>query len=421
MSLEQPAPDLSNRTDRYNPLVKVRTYLRVIIVLAFAGLFVAGALSVGKLFNFSLPCGAEHGCDTVNSHPSSRWFGVPVAYIGFIGYLLIGGLAILRTQAPIKRAASYALTGYLVTAFGAITSVALQVYSLTVIKATCFWCLTSAAIMVLLLFFHALEYQERSDLPEKEVLVPEAAIAEEETESETAETVSTRPTPVRTTGSEWPLVSTLTVILIVALAGFTLKQRGQALQPGIKIDSQVISKVELVPKGANSFGNPDAQVTIIEFADLMCPSCQSDSPLVKDFVTRHRNVKLIYRHYPIVQLHPKGQVAAAIAEVAADQGKFWDFQTAVMSTHENIEDMDRIWDIAKGVGLDVEKTKARLSNPDDPALKRLARDQNAVNMLGVTQTPTFIVLAPKMEPQAFGFGSMMQALKEGAYKSLVGG
>jgi protein-disulfide isomerase len=363
-------------------------------VLAFAGLFVAGSLSVTKLFHLELPCGASHGCDIVNSHPSSRWFGVPVAYIGFFGYLIIAVLALMRAPLSPERARPLALYGYLISAFGALTSVALQIYSLAVIQATCLWCLTSATLMVLLLIFHALEYGDR--------------VAED--------------TPQNEDKGAGKLAMILGALVLVGLIGMKLSLQRAAFQKPTIVSADKLAKADLIPKDAHSFGDPSAPITVVEFADLMCPSCQRDSPILKEFINRHAGkVRMVYRHYPIEQLHPLGAVAAAISEVAADQGKFWDFTVAVMATNENIKDVERVWEIAKGVGLDEDKVKARLNNPDDPALARLLRDKNAANALGITSTPTFIVKAKGLETQVYGFPGLMDALQNGVYKGLVEG
>ena len=372
--------------------MRVRLFLRAILVLAFAGLFVAGSLSITKLLHLELPCGASHGCDIVNSHPSSRWFGVPVAYIGFFGYLLIAVLALLRAPLSPERARPLALSGYLISAFGALTSVALQIYSLTVIQATCLWCLTSAALMVLLLIFHALEYGDR--------------VSEEVSQAK----------------GETTLGGILGALVLVGLIGMGISLRRAAYQPPAIVSADQLAKAELIPKDAHTFGDPSSPITVVEFADLMCPSCQRDSPQLKEFIMKHPGkIRMIYRHYPIEQLHPLGAVAAAISEVAADQGKFWDFTVAIMATNENIKDVDKIWDIAKGVGLDEEKVKARLNNENDPALARLLRDKNAANALGISSTPTFIVKADGIDTQAYGFPGLMDALQNGPYKRLIEG
>ena len=369
---------------------RVPLLLRLILVLTFAGLFVAGALSVGKLLDLGLPCGAAHGCDVVNNHPSSKWFGVPIAYIGFFGYAILAGLAIARSSATSLRAKPLALAAYLISAFGALTSVGLQIYSLTVIQATCRWCLASAAIMVVLLVLHALEYSDRiaSDAPAGR--------------------------------GEFKLVSGLGVVLAFALLGFTMSLK-KATYSATPISETVLRSVPLVPEDAHIYGQKDSPVTIVEFADLMCPSCQQNSPKVKEFVTEHSGkVRLVYRHFPL-QMHPMGTLAAAVAEVAAEDGKFWDFATAIMATGENMNTPDRVFDVAKSVGLDPEKIKAKLQDENGPATQRLTRDVNAANALGIQVTPTFLVQVKGMETQAYSFQTLMDELKTGRYRKMIDG
>ena len=372
------------------PSHRVRNLLRAILVLSFAGLFVAGSLSVSKLFGLGLPCGAAHGCDIVNNHPSSSWFGIPVAYFGFLGYALIAALAAARAGMAPERARPLALAGYLVSAFGALTSVALQIYSLTVIVATCRWCLASAAIMIALLVAHALEYGDRAS---EDVPVGRG---------------------------EFKLATVLFAVCAFALGAFGLNLK-KASYSAMKVDQAQLQKAPLVPDGAHIYGDKASPVTIVEFADLMCPLCQQASPKVKEFVAAHPGkVRLVYRSLPL-SMHPMGSLAAATAEVADDEGKFWDFTTAIMATGENMQTADRVFEIAKSVGLDPDKIKAKLSHDDGPEMKRLTRDINAANALGIGSTPTFLVQVPGMDTEAYSYSTMMDELRTGRYAKIIDG
>lgn len=365
------------------PSSRVRNFLRAILALSFVGLFVAGALSVTKLLHLGLPCGVAHGCDKVNNHPSAYWFGVPVAYVGFGGYALIAALAVARAGMGPARAKPLALAGYLLSAFGALTSVALQIYSLTVIQATCRWCLTSAALMVALLVLHALEYGDR--------------VSED--------------VPAGT--GEFKLASGLAALSALALTGFTMSLHTANYLAPIAVNPEVLQKTPLVPDDAHIYGQKDSPITVVEFADLMCPVCQQDSPKVKEFVTSHPGkVRLVYRSWPIPQLHPMGMVAAAMAEAAADQGKFWDFATAVMATGENMQTPDRVFDTAKAAGVDVDKAKAIMNDEKSPAMLRLTRDVDAADALGITMTPTFLLQVKGMPTEAYGYAPLMDELRK---------
>lgn len=372
------------------PNHRVRNLLRTIIILAFAGLFVAGALSVGKLFKYELPCGPSHGCDIVNSHPSSRWFGIPVAYFGFGGYLLILGLALARSGMTAVKARPVALAGYVVSGFGALASVILQIYSFTEIKATCLWCLTSAALMLLLLFFHALEYSDRTsdDVPEGK--------------------------------GDFALAGALALVVLVSLAGFTMNLKKAAV---VSEPVHEIAEYPLVPKDAHMYGDAASPVTIVEFADLMCPHCQQDSPQVKQFVGSHPGrLRIVYRNFPL-QMHPMSTLSAAVGEAAADVSTemYWKYIDAIMATGKNMQTPDEVWDVAKSVGLDPDKVKADLKNESGPAMKRLTNDVNTANALGISTTPTFIVQVKGMETKAYSFSALMEALQKGDYKRLVEG
>ncbi len=73
-------------------------------------------------------------------------------------------------------------------------------------------------------------------------------------------------------------------------------------------------------------GSANAKVTIVEFSDFECPFCQKAYPTVKQILSTYPNdVKLYYKHLPLVQIHPDAQRAAEAAQCAKAQGKFWQY------------------------------------------------------------------------------------------------
>lgn len=343
---------------------------RIILVLAFVGLFIAGTLSIEAATGAIVPCGAgSNGCELVARHPSSRIAGVPVAYLGVIGYLLIGGLAILRASKGVHNVKTLVNAGYAVAAIGTVMSLYLQYVSFMVIQAKCLWCISSAVLMILLLVVHAMLAQE-------------------------LETNSLTPDVKPGFGKlDVPLIAVLPV-----LVGIGLVTMGMTMQKGsttsIPMPQGVdFSKVALIPANANSYGDKNAPVTIVEFADILCPSCQQTSPAVKEFVAQNvGKIRLVYRHYPLVSLHPRAMDAAAISEGAADQGKFWDFVLAVMGKQMKPETADELFEAAQAAGIDTNTIRERLTNKNDPIYERLDRDMKAVKALGLNSTPTFFIV-----------------------------
>lgn len=75
-----------------------------------------------------------------------------------------------------------------------------------------------------------------------------------------------------------------------------------------------------------SKGPENAPITIIEFSDFQCPFCSRALPVVNQVMSEYKDkVLLVYKHLPLVSIHPRAQKTAEAAECAKDQGKFWEF------------------------------------------------------------------------------------------------
>jgi len=382
----------------YTRGVKATLLNRILLVLAFVGLFVASALSMEKALNISLPCGNTSGCDMVASHPSSMLFGViPVAYIGFLGYILMAGLAVARAmRTPYNP--MLVTVGYGAAAVGAAFSLYLQYVSLFHIHAICPYCMTSAITMILTLVVYALLFTEIKKGPQGD--------AEPEAQADMPKT-------------DLYMVCGLPLAMVVALGllSGTEKPKGPYLD-NRKIELNVAS---LVPDHPNSFGPSDAPITIVEFADMCCPACQKASPKVKEFAAENpATVRIVYRHFPLA-MHEFGRVSAAMGEYAAEKGRFWDFTLSVMGKQRQPDSIDELLETAKSVGLDPDDMKKRLSDKNDPVFDRVTRDMNDGHKVGVTSTPTFIILAKGIKPDNCGPNDVIDKLNSPTYKKILSG
>lgn len=373
----------------YTRTVKAILLNRIILVLAFVGLFIAGVLSIEAATGAIVPCGSSGGgCELVARHPSSRIAGIPVAYIGVLGYLIIGGLAILRASKGVHNARPLVTFGYVAAALGTATSLYLQFVSFTVIRATCPWCLSSAALMIVLLIMHALLAQELETNPTSPDVAPGFGKL------------------------DIPMIAVLPVLVGIGLVTMGMSMQKGAAGAGLPLPKETdLSKVVLIPDKANWYGEKSAPLTIVEFADILCPSCQQTSPQVKEFVAQNKGkASLVYRHYPLVQIHPQANAAAAIAEAAADQGKFWDFVLAVMGKQMKPESPDELFEVAQGVGIDTATIRKRLGDTNDVVYERIDRDLKAVKALGINSTPTFLLVANGKVIETAGPGDILPKL-----------
>jgi protein-disulfide isomerase len=81
---------------------------------------------------------------------------------------------------------------------------------------------------------------------------------------------------------------------------------------------------------ASTKGPGDAKVTIVEYSDFQCPYCARAFPTVQQILSEYGNkVQFVYKHYPLISIHPRAQITAEASECAKDQGKFWEFHDAL--------------------------------------------------------------------------------------------
>lgn len=135
-------------------------------------------------------------------------------------------------------------------------------------------------------------------------------------------------------------------------------------------------------------------VTLVEYADLQCPACKSYHPVVVDLLGAYPNqLRLVFKHFPLISIHSNAMDASLAAEAAGRQGKFFEYVDQlylVQSEWSNLPNpQEKFEEYAKKLGLDVEKFKTDMK---DPALKELieAHRSEGINN-GVTGTPTFFV------------------------------
>lgn len=133
------------------------------------------------------------------------------------------------------------------------------------------------------------------------------------------------------------------------------------------------------------FGNPNGDITVVEFFDYNCPWCKRALDELIKLTKTDPNVKIILKEFPIFGENSLFTAKAAMASMK--QGKYLEFHMALMKERQVTK--DNVFKIAEKVGLDVAKLKADMENPDfDAALKTTSEIAQA---LGIEGTPGFIV------------------------------
>lgn len=133
-------------------------------------------------------------------------------------------------------------------------------------------------------------------------------------------------------------------------------------------------------------GNPDGDVTIVEFFDYQCSYCKSVMGPLMNLVARDGNIRLVLKEFPI--LGPLSQVAARASLAAERQGKYEAFHVALMRLRGRLTD-GAIYQVAREVGLDIERLKADMV---DPAIQaQIQKSYQLAQALQIQGTPAFTI------------------------------
>jgi protein-disulfide isomerase len=155
--------------------------------------------------------------------------------------------------------------------------------------------------------------------------------------------------------------------------------------------------------GSPVMGPANARITLVEFSDFQCPYCSKAIAQIYATLKAYPNdVRLIFKQYPLVELHPAAAIAAAAALAAHRQGKFWEMHDVMFANRARLSRQSILaW--ANEIGLDMQRFTADL---DSDAIKTaVLRDQADGDKAGVEGTPTVFLNGQRyngdLAPDAF--------------------
>jgi len=145
---------------------------------------------------------------------------------------------------------------------------------------------------------------------------------------------------------------------------------------------------EVDPDRDHVRGPVDAPVTVVEYGDFECPYCGRAEGAIRDLLRDFADVRYVWRHLPLTDVHPYAQLAAEASEAAADQGAFWEMYDLLLEHQDALRTGDLVR-YAEQLGLDVERFTQALRARTGAA--RIAEDVDGADLSGVSGTPTFFV------------------------------
>jgi Na+/H+ antiporter NhaA len=174
--------------------------------------------------------------------------------------------------------------------------------------------------------------------------------------------------------------------------------------------------VPVDPERDHVRGPDSAPVTLVEYGDLECPYCGQAEAVVRELLADYGDLRYVWRHLPLSDVHPHALIAAEGTEAAARQGKFWEMHDQLLD-HQGALTAKDLVRYAGEIGLDTERFTRDLRNRTGEA--RIAADVDSADLSGVSGTPTFFVNG-KRHHGAYDIGTLSDAVRAARARVLVG-
>jgi Na+/H+ antiporter NhaA len=164
-------------------------------------------------------------------------------------------------------------------------------------------------------------------------------------------------------------------------------------------------------------GPKKSPVTVVEYGDFECPYCGLAEPVIRELLADRGDVRYVWRHLPLNDVHPNAQLAAEAAEVAARQGEaaFWGMHDLLLEHQGALRGTDLLRYAAE-LGLDTEKFARDMKK--HAGADRVAEDVDSADLSGVAGTPTFFING-KRHYGAFDLDTLSDAVRQARVRAAI--
>jgi Na+/H+ antiporter NhaA len=162
-------------------------------------------------------------------------------------------------------------------------------------------------------------------------------------------------------------------------------------------------------------GPREAPVTLVEYGDFECPFCGRAEQVVREVLSDFADVRYVWRHLPLSDVHPNAQIAAEASEAAAHQGAFWEMHDLLLEHQGDLQPRDLIG-YAEELGLDVERFREDLRR--GAGAPRIEEDVDSADRSAVTGTPTFFINGRRHDG-AYDLETLSAAVRAAGARSLI--
>jgi protein-disulfide isomerase len=162
-------------------------------------------------------------------------------------------------------------------------------------------------------------------------------------------------------------------------------------------------------------GPEDAPVTLVEYGDFQCPYCGMAEPIVRELLADFGDLRYVWRHLPLSDVHPNADMAAEASEAAAAQGKFWEMHDLLLDHQDELRFRELIA-YAEELDLDLERFQGDLEDGTHAA--RIEEDVDSADLSGVSGTPTFFV-NERRHDGAYDIETLSAAVRAARARALI--
>ncbi len=215
----------------------------------------------------------------------------------------------------------------------------------------------------------------------------------------------------------WIIFAAVIVLILGGLIVYSRINSGKTEDIGNADASAVIAASDKNGQIADHvFNNTKSEVVLIEYGDFQCPGCGAAYPNLNTLLETYGDkISFVFRNFPLTSIHPNARAAAAAAEAAGLQGKYWemhDYLYENQSDWSNLDAKERTGafkQYAQGLGLDATKFEKDIASSN--VNQKISFDQSLGTNAKVNSTPTFI-LNGEILPEAASTGILQGDLTE---------
>lgn len=157
-------------------------------------------------------------------------------------------------------------------------------------------------------------------------------------------------------------------------------------------------------------GNHNSTLTLVQYGDYQCPHCRRAYNYVERLLKEHgTDIRFVFRHFPLTEIHPDAATAARSAEAAGVQGNFWEMHKLLFENQNRFHQKTLFLRLADELGLQLSQFFA--DRKHDEVISKVEKDFKGGMYSGVGGTPTFFINESKVYTYNGSYDSLLATVE----------